>query len=197
MRSTIKWYRDLKEALGPDYTPLVDVPRPSDWPLNIRPKIESYGLTEERHYLSWPSIDHDGSGSASPAHQHGFHLPDADPEAIIRRVTETLALPGIASDYHFTIQNGHTGLRKYRKADPDLYDTIETLCLLDIKLIERYPSEVFGESEPFSVSAFHVLSQMYKVEGRLSDALDILRRGAPFRQGNEKRIEALEMLVEA
>ena len=194
MRSDVKWYQNLKEALGRDYTPLVGVPRPSNWPPNIRPKVKNYGLSEE-HYLYWPSVGDGGGGSASPAHQHGFHLPDDEPEVIVRTATEALALPGVASDYHFIIQNAHTGLRKHRKADPNLYDAIETLCLLDIKLVERYAKEVFGEHGPLAVSAFYTLSQMYKKEGRLTDALEVLKQGERFGQASEKRIRELEEVV--
>lgn len=160
MRGHDKWHKNF-ESLLPTYVPLVKVQRPKFWNRAIKPKITRYEFDGETHIsMSWPSPD-SLSTSASPAHQHGFGQSEADPKTILRIMTEALDLPGVASDYHFIIQQAHEKLYKNRKSYPQVYPLVEKLCLLDIALVEVCPEEVFGYGKPFRVIAFHRLSQLY------------------------------------
>jgi hypothetical protein len=119
----------------------------------------------------WPTAE-GGYTSASPAKQHSFMLSDATPTEVLTHLSETLELPGTTSDYHFALQGAHEGLWRHRKAQPSLYNTIETICHLDIALVTLLGQDMYGDS-PFAVLAFNRLAGIYEVEGRLNEALAV------------------------
>lgn len=127
-----------------------------------------------RDSVMWQTAD--GSyTSASPAKQHSMTLNDPTPADILTHLSEALELPGTASDYHFTLQGAHESLWRHRKAQPSLYNTIETICQQDIALVTLLGQDMYGDS-PFAISAFNRLASIYEVEGRLDEALAIYRQ---------------------
>lgn len=193
MRRTANWYRGLSEIPGLTYTPFVWVPRNTLWAVDAEPEVRHLSSDENRLFMMWPTPD-GGSTSASPAHQHGFYVPDGTPEEVLRRLSETLELPGLASDYHFSIQNATGHLWRQRKATPALYYKIESLCILDIELLESRTEEIY-DGTVIGVSAFATLAGMYENEGRLQDALTVLERGKAVGQyikdGRTERLRAV------
>lgn len=180
MRETTSWYSRLADIPDLAYIPLTQVNRTRLWGVDAKPEVRRLSLGNSHVYFTWPTPD-GNSTSASPAHQHGFSIPDGTPEEVLKRVSETLELPGQASDYHFSIQHAIEQLWRQRKANPALYDQIENLCLLDIDLLEKRTEEIYGGSV-ISVRAFNTLAGMYENEGRLQDALTVLERGKALGQ---------------
>jgi len=119
---------------------------------------------------------------------------------LILRMMEGLELPGISSDYHFVIQGCVEALWGRRRDEPEVFETVETLCWLDIRLIEARPDTItneFGEKPSFyRVSAFGRLVELYEREGFLREALEVARRAAVFDQG-QAHIERLEARIAA
>jgi hypothetical protein len=112
---------------------------------------------------------------------------------------EALELPGEPSDYHFALMGVYQALWQRRRNAPELLTEIETLCLLDIHLVEAQPSivvNVYGNGPRFlQVPAFSQLIQLYEREGFLHAAIDIASRAQPFEQQNVRLAELQERLV--
>lgn len=137
---------------------------------SARPKIEHYSF-DGKDYNSVTCKTADGNyTSASPAKQHMYTESHPNPDATLTYLSEVLELPGTASDYHFTLQSAHESLWRHCRAQPSLYNTIETICRLDIEIVTLLGRDMYGES-PFAVLAFNRLAGMYEVEGRLNEAL--------------------------
>ena len=194
MRETTNWYRRLSDVPDLTYVPLARVERARLWGVDAEPEIRRLSSDDDYIYITWPTPD-GGSTSASPAHQHGFSIPDGTPEEVLQRMSEALELPGQASDYHFSIQHALEHLWRQRKTTPTLYNQIEKLCLLDIELLESRTEEIY-EGTVIGVRAFTTLAGMYENEGRLRDASTILERGKVIGQYvKDGRIEQIQIVL--
>jgi hypothetical protein len=196
----MEWFRRLGDIPGLDYagSPMVD--RTKLRGHESVPKVISYEFEgKRREGLNWPQER--GSGSASPAHHYAFGLEFKvlPTSKLILRMMEGLELPGISSDYHFIIQGCAEALWGRRRDEPEVFETIETLCWLDIRLIEARPDTItneFGEKRIYRVLAFGRLVELYEREGFLREALEVARRAAVFDQG-QAQIERLEARIAA
>lgn len=172
MRHRTKWYVRFSEIPGVRYNPFVPVDPEKLWGRGARPKVERYSFDGKQHdSVMWPTAD-GGYTSASPSQQHSLMLSSPTPTEILTHLSEALELPGTAGDYHFALQGAHESLWRHRKAQPSLYNTIETICHLDIALVTLLGKDMYGES-PFAVLAFSRLAGIYEVEGRLNEALSV------------------------
>lgn len=172
MRNEAKWYSRFADIPGVQYAPFVPVDQKALWGRGARPEVKRYSFDGKQHdSVTWPTAD--GSyTSASPAQQHSLMESDPTPAVILTHLSEVLELPGTTSDYHFTLQGAHESLWRHRRAQPYLYDTIETICRLDIVLVTLLGQDMYGDS-PFAVLAFNRLAGMYEAEGRLNEALSV------------------------
>jgi len=159
--------------------------------------VSEFGYDGELHRdLSWPISD-GGSTSASPVKQRTYYGSgeDATPQETLRRLEETLELPGELSDYHFAIQGVYEAVYKRRREDLSLLEETERLCWLDIELIEAYPGIVATghENLPYAhVLAYRRLVTLYEGEGYFREALEVAQRG--LRIGQEHLSQAVERL---
>jgi hypothetical protein len=199
-----RWFRRLAEVPGVGYQGSPGVDRTRLPGHDTVPKIDHYNFGGERHVsVMWPMKD--GSTSASPAQSWQTEPREGETKAqtALRRMREALELPGKLSDYHFAIQNCHDALRAAAREEPWVFEEVERLCWLDIRLIEAYPetitNEYGGGSTYFSVSAFHRLVGMYEKEGFLREALDVARIGQKFGQcpGKVEELEGRIARIEA
>src|SRR5262249_22647509 len=110
---------------------------------------------------------------------------------LLKHCYESLELPGVPSDYHFLIQGCASALWAQRRREPQVLEDVETLCWLDIQLIEARPETIRFEhdDEPrfYRVLTFAILIELYEREGYLRDALDVAERSARHGQGAEAR----------
>lgn len=172
MRNRAKWYSRFADIPGVQYAPFVPVDQKHLWGRGARPEVERHNFDGKQHdSVMWPTAD-GGYTSASPAKQHGLIESDPTPDATLTHLSEALELPGTASDYHFTLQGAHESLWRHRRAQPSLYNSIETICRLDIALVTLLGRDMYGDS-PFAVLAFNRLAGIYEVEGRLNEALAV------------------------
>lgn len=195
MRNTEKWYPNLTVLLGTDYRPLIDVEKPRVWKHVVKPKIRKYTF-EGQNLVSmmWSTLDGNET-SASPAHQHNFVEAETEIAGIVKNMTESCNLPGLASDYHQVLQQAHESLFKQRKTNPEVYKLIEDICLLDIMLVERFTTEIFDDRDFYWVVAFKRLSDLYQKEGRFSEALSIMQRAIPFGLASEEDVSTLQEVI--
>jgi hypothetical protein len=177
-----EWFRGLAEVPGVSYTSDPSVDRSKLTGYDAVPRREHFVIDGKREESLWW-----GNGSASPAHlfsSQGLERPTR--ETLLRRLRETLELPGVASDYHFAIQSCVTELWKLRRDDPEIHAAVEDLCWLDIRLIEAQPQTISferdGETLYYRVLAFGHLINLYEHEGSLREALDVAERAARFGQ---------------
>jgi hypothetical protein len=166
-------------------------------------RVDRSRLEKRLKSLSWPLKG--GITSASPAKRHaygeGVKNHAATPELLLNMM-EALELPGIASDYHFIIQGCARKLWARRREEPQVFEIIERLCWLDIRLIEARPGSVRTESGAklsfVHINAFPLLIDLYEREGLLGEALDVAVRASAFKQADKhaqrlkERIAALE-----
>jgi hypothetical protein len=198
----MEWFRRFGDIPGVDYAgdPRIDrskLPSHDDVP-----KVLTYEFDGKRQKsLSWPLEG--GSGSASPAHRHrSIDKGDAPASELLLNMMEGLELPGTASDYHFIIQGCAERLWARRRKEPQVFEIVEGLCWLDIRLIEARPNSISMELDTettfFRVIAFQRLIDLYEREGFLGKALDVATRAVAFQQGDlyaqrlQERIAALE-----
>ena len=172
MRDEANWYPRFADIPEIQYIPLISVNQKNLWGRGARPKVERYNFDGKQH-ISMMWLAPDGtSTSASPAKQRSLTLNDPTPTDILAHLSETLELPGTASDYHFTLQDAHESFWRQRKVQPSVYNTIETICQLDIALVALLGQDMYGDS-PFAVSAFSRLAGIYETEGLLGEALAV------------------------
>jgi hypothetical protein len=104
---------------------------------------------------------------------------------------EGLELPGEPSDYHFLIQHAAEELWRRGRDEPDLLSAAESLCWLDIGLIEARPDAasdvVDGKRRFYSITAFRLLIQLYEGKGDLADALRVAEVAADCGQCEDAR----------
>lgn len=198
----MEWFRRFGDIPGIQYAGDPRVDRSKLAGHDDVPKVIRYEFDGKRQQaFSWPLKG--GSGSASPAHRHrSIEDGTATPAELLLNTLEGLELPGVASDYHFIIQGCAERLWARRREERQVFEIVESLCWLDIRLIEARPTaislELGGKPSFFRVIAFQRLIDLYEREGFLKKALDIAIRAAAFQQGDiyavrlRERIAALE-----
>jgi hypothetical protein len=189
----LEWYRRLAELPGLRYDGSSGVDRRRLRGRNAVPQVQKFRDFEDRpsESLWWPASDGKGGGSASPAQQHGMDpQQDAPVSAVLRRVYETLELPGEPSDYHFALMGAYERLWARRREAAGLLEEVEKLCLLDVRLIEARPDIVTdergGKTMFLRVPAFGRLIFMYEREGFLREALEVAELASRFDQEQQR-----------
>jgi hypothetical protein len=172
----MEWFRRFGDIPGVDFAGDPKVQRSTLPGHDDVPETISYEFQGKRHAaLSWSFGN--GSGSASPAKRHDSVVKrDATSSELLLHLMEGLELPGTASDYHFMIQGCAEGLWARRREEPDVFEIVEKLCWLDLRLIQARPSSISidaGSNEIFvRVIAFSI-SMSAKV---FSEKLSMWRR---------------------
>jgi hypothetical protein len=196
----MEWFRRFGDIPSLDYN---GSPTPDRTKLaghDAVPEVVTFEIDgKNRQSLSWRQAH--GSGSASPAQLHGGgETKDAPTAKVLLNLMEALELPGVPSDYHFLIQGCAEGLWTRRREEPEVYEIVEKLFSLDIRLIEARPNcvmiEYSEESTFFRVIAFQRLIDLYEREGFLREALDVALRANNFKQG-EGYVERLRERIAA
>lgn len=187
------WFRRLADVPGISYEGSSSIDRSELGGHDSEPMLNEFELGGQVHRsLHWPTLE--GSTSASPVHRRAFAArDDASPHADLRRLEETLELPGELSDYHFAIQGTCQTVFDRRGRDLRLLEEVERLCWLDVALIEAHPS--VAEYEPgkfFRVLGYDLLMRLYEGEGYFAEALEVAERGA--RLGQEFSLDRAERL---
>ncbi len=214
-----KWFRRLAEAPRIEYKPDPAIDRLQLPGHDAVPKINHYEFNGRRQEsMSWPMEA--GSTGAPPA-QTWKTTPrknETEAQTTLRKLREALELPGTLRSYHFAIQACHDALRGFAREEPWVFEEVEQLCWLDIRLINEYPETITlepitiddeglakmanerrGARNFFSVTAFHQLISMYEREGYLREAHEVVRIGQKFEQcpGKVEEIEERINRVEA
>jgi hypothetical protein len=189
----VEWYRRLVDVPGVPYAGSSPVDRTKLDGHDFEPEVHEFEFDGKvRRSLSWPSAG-GGSTSASPVHQRAFGGDKASAHVELRRLEETLELPGELPDYHFAIQGTAQTVFDGRRQDFALLEEVERLCLLDIALIEAHP--YVAEYEPgkfFRVVGYELLMRLYEGEGYFAEALEVAERSA--RLGQEYSLDRAERL---
>ena len=189
----MKWYSRLADVPGVSYVGSSTVDRTKLDGHDLKPEVHEFELDGKvRRSLSWP-LTGGGSTSASPVHQRAFGGGKAFAHVELRRLEETLELPGELSDYHFAIQGTAKAVFDGRRHDFALLKEVERLCWLDIALIEAHPE--IAEYEPgkfFRVVGYDLLMRLYEGEGYFAEALEVAERSA--RLGQEYSLDRAEKL---
>lgn len=189
----MEWYRRLADVPGVSYAGSSTVDRTKLDGHDFEPEVHEFEFDGKVHRsLSWPSAGGD-STSASPVHQRAFGGDKASTHVELRRLEETLELPGELSDYHFAIQGTAQTVFDGRRQDFSFLEEVERLCLLDITLIEAHPK--VAEYEPgkfFRVVGYELLMRLYEGEGYFAEALEVAERSA--RLGQEYALDRAERL---
>lgn len=198
-----KWFPRFAEVPGVRYVPPDNLDLSSLEGRGMLPRVRRHN-EGGRSYQSITWVYKDVTTSSSPAADwRTTKLPgESEPRMLVRQTYETLELPGVLSDYHFALQNGHDSLRKYISTESWVLSDIERFCLLNIQLIDQHPAAITFEMPEgdhyFGVSAFRTLCNLYQREGYLRDALIIAQMGERFGFPKEEadelaaRITALE-----
>lgn len=190
----MEWYSRLADVPRVSYVGASAIDRAELDGHDSEPQVHEFGFDGKvRRSLDWPLAD-GSSTSASPVHQRTFGRDkESSPMAELRRLEETLELPGELSDYHFAIQGTVKTLFDERRQDFGLLEEVERLCWLDIALIEAHPE--IAEYEPgkfFRVVGYELLLRLYEGEGYFAEALEIAERSA--RLGQEYSLDRAERL---
>ena len=208
-----KWFPRLGDVPGIEYVNRA-VDRTRLLGHDAVPRIEQFEFDGRVHEsLYWPTKD--GTTSASPANTWETKPleNETDGQTALRQLLESLELPGTLSDYHFAIQHGHDALRIKAREEPWVFEEVERLCWVDIKLIEQYPETITvepitiqdeelaklanerrGERKFFRVTAFHQLISLYEREGYLKEALEVAKIAERFDQCEGKTDELKERI---
>jgi hypothetical protein len=191
----VDWVRRFGDIPGVTYRPPSGVDGKRLPRHEAVPEIYVFEFDGKRHESLWWPADGSG-GSASPAKSRASGALDAPTRDLLRNVYEGLELPGEPSDYHFLIQGCADELWGRRGREPEVLEDVETLCWLDVQLIEACPDAIRNDSsdEPkfFNVLTFWILIDLYEREGFLHEALDVAERAARYGQG----LEACDRLAE-
>lgn len=189
----VEWYRRLADVPRVSYTGSSTVDRTKLDGHDFEPERREFEFGGKVHRsLYWPSKE-GGSTSASPVHQRAFGGDKASARVELRRLEETLELPGELSDYHFAIQGTVQRVFDERRQDFSLLEEVERLCWLDIALIEAHPE--VAEYEPgkfYRVVGYELLMRLYEGEGYFAEALEVAERSA--RLGQEYSLDRAERL---
>ncbi len=187
------WFRRLADVPGVPYEGSLSIDRSKLDGYDSEPTVSEFEFGGEVHRsLHWATPE--GSTSASPVHRRAFAAKDAaSPGAELRRLEETLELPGTLSDYHFAIQGTCQAVFDQRRRDFALLEEVERLCWLDVALIEAHPG--VAEYEPgkfFRVVGYELLMRLYEGEGYFAEALEVAERST--RLGQEYSLARAERL---
>lgn len=185
-----RWFPRFAEIPGIKYDPPPNLDFSALPGRGKIPKIEYYNFDGKRHVsLNWKSGDM--TTGASPAREWKTtpHAGESEAATLLRQVYETLELPGVLSDYHFSIQHAHEALRKYVGKEIWAPVYIEKLCLMDVQLLDKYPETIVFESIKDEIhyaraSAFARLIDLYEKEGYLREALQIAKIAERLEQGS-------------
>jgi len=183
----VRWFRRLADVPGLSYEGSQTVDRTRLPGHDLEPemqKFEEFEFYQDLYStLMWPTPD-GGTTSASPVHQRVFGSGvDATPWETLRRLEETLELPGELPDYHFAIQHAYEAIYKRRRKDPSLLEEVERLCRLDMKLVEYYlKSDEYEPDKIYQVIAYSRLVTLYEGEGYFHEALEVAERGLSMGQ---------------
>ncbi|MEX2324060.1 MAG: hypothetical protein WEA29_09865 [Acidimicrobiia bacterium] len=183
---TLEWYETLADIIGA-YEPLADVDRSRLRGADFRPRPSEWTMPDGTEVWRWDSISQPGvEEGQSPVSQRAYDPLPEDLEHVRRTISETLLLPGEASDYHFALLGAYDALWRIRRQHPSISDLIEKLCLLDVRLVEARPEAVrmpgAARNAFVSIPAFQRLFSLYLDEGYLAEALEIAERAVPFGQ---------------
>lgn len=195
----IEWFLRLADIPGIGYPGNTQLPRASRPVHGTAPRVYSVSIDgKPQEILMWPT--NTGETSASPAHQLVF-APSTGEEPsqdLLARLSHTLEVPGLPSDYHFAIQQCLEKLWSRRRLEPDLLPQVEQLCLLDLRLIAARPDiityERDGETRFLEIRAFGHLIQLYEREGYLADAMAVAEQASRFHP--EPAVERLRARLE-
>ena len=193
------WAPGLAHLPGIDYVAPPGTRPPRLSPNHATPRVSHHEFDgQSRCWLSWETRE--GSTSASPAQRHGATRPEAMDSAseILAHLHAGLALPGTPNDYHFAIQHAIDELWKRRKTDAAAILPIEGLCLLDIAIVEAYPTPFRSGDRFVSMTSTRLLVSLYEHAGDLEAAIELARRVDPFLNGmgEIERLEAKRDRVE-
>jgi hypothetical protein len=185
-----EWFHRLADMPGVGYQGSPGVDRRQLRGHDAIPQVSVHTIDgKRRESLSWSGGR--GGTSSSTAHELAFQVGQSETTpTLLRRVARALELPGEVSDYHFAIQGCVDELWRRRRAEPELYDEIERLCWLDIRLLEARPSFLsvsqVGGTVYLRVSTIERLISLYEREGFLHEALDVAIRAARLHQGEDR-----------
>lgn len=196
----IDWFQRLADIPGVGFDGSPNIDRKQLPGFNSRPEINTHSFDGKiNRSLYWRSKE--GGTSQSPAGQHASTLETAAEEswnAVMWRLYETLELPGEPSDYHFAILSCYEKLWKVRKQQPDVWQYLEYLWLLDVRLVEARPEIITVDRQDGAffarVPAFDHLISLYAQEGFLEEALGIAIRAKRFEQEGDS-IEELQSRI--
>lgn len=192
-RVRVEWFRRLADVPGVSYVGSSTVDRTKLDGHDLEPEVQEFEFdSKARRSLSWP-LEGGSSTSASPVHRRAFSESKASPATELRRLEETLELPGKLSDYHFAIQGACQRVFDGRRQDFALLGEVERLCWLDVSLIEAYPE--VAEYEPgkfFRVVGYELLMRLYEGEGYFAEALEVAERSALL--GQEHSLDRAQRL---
>jgi hypothetical protein len=196
---SLEWFTRFGDVPGIDYPVPAGVDPRKLKGYGLKPKIQRHG--DLPPFLLWDS-DGDGyGGSAAPAHERAFmDLGEKSLGFIRRNLVEALELPGIATDYHFTIQSACEQLWKRRVENPQYLTELERWSRLDLALVRARPHEFQyehdGELNYYLIRAFGYLRSLYEKEGALIEALEVAEEESRYNP-NEKQLEELRERVRA
>jgi hypothetical protein len=135
-----EWFTQLEAVPGVGYRSPLGVERQKLPRHNAKPTVRRFAVGGRTlTSVMWELAD-GGSTSQSPAGAWpGEKGPVGVGPDLLRRLHETLALPGKATDYHFAILGTCGTIWANRRDHPELIGDLERLCLLDIALVEAKP----------------------------------------------------------
>ncbi len=184
------WFERLGDVPGVDYAPLVQVDRRRLPGVNDRPQVHGRGADR---YLAWPFRD--GTTSQSPASEHAGRQERGNESVddVLRHLAEVLELPGAPGDYHFAIQHALEALWNGRRGHPEVFEILEQLAWLNIRLARARPDAVShereGDVEFYWMRAFPLLATLSEREGAWREALDVMNQWAELGPVPPKRDE--------
>lgn len=196
-----QWFVRFGDIPGVEYAGSAQVDRDKLPGHNARPSIQIYESNGKREEsLSWPVRAGGTGSSSSPAFSYAFaDIRDLPIAALLQRLAEGLELPGTPSDYHFLLQNTANELWRQRRDAPEVLEHVESLCWLDIRLVETCPEYFMADRESgprfYQLLAFSILITLYEREGFLHEALAVADRAAPFEQAADERQQLLTRIA--
>ena len=184
---TTRWYPRYGDVPGIDHTTPVGVDRSRLAGHDAVPTVQVLDFNGRRNEsLWWPTKG--GSSTQSPARAYETSRSSENllSRNLIHTLYEALELPGILTDYHFAIQGCAEKLWKRRRHEPNLLSDFETICWLDVHLLEACPDQFLlndGDANFWPVMlSFGFLIRLYTREGYLHEAFDVATRATHFQQ---------------
>lgn len=192
------WAPSIADLPGVTYTAPSGITRPRVPKGQATPQVSQHEYDgESRSWLSWKTRG--GTTSASPASRHFSNQRGkaSSVEAILDELHQGLLKPGTPSDYHFALQHVIDELWRRRRSDPTAIPPLEALCLLDIAVVEAFPSAFRSGESFYAMTAPRLLVRLYENAGDLDAAVTLARRVDPFLNGTGEldRLEAKHVLL--